>query len=248
MSYIEEWQLVAHKPKSLTLSQLAIAHAIARRLPNADSVRIPQRTLLAESGVKSSGTVVLGLTALEEAGLISITPAAIGSRKASLITWLLACPEDCRIDHQNANKKLPQKTAVQSESQDSSRSDSRSVTRPDSRSALRIDIKKERRGLLKLIDQELELIANKGEAHQRLLEALSDPEQAALIQARAEQLALKAKWNAESYLRDITREDPAALLPKPTAAQAPPNYSHLSPELRAIQERLDSTKAAVNAN
>jgi hypothetical protein len=220
MTLRDEWQLVAHKPKSLTLSQLAIAHAIARRLPNADSVRIPQRTLLAESGVKSSGTVVLGLTALEEAGLISITPAAIGSRKASLITWLLACPEDCRIDHQNANKKLPQKTAVQSESQDSSRSDSRSVTRPDSRSALRIDIKKERRDFFSFIEEELSAIETQTQDHQDLAKALSDPEQHSQVRERAELLSAKATIAPEAYLKRIVRDDPKQLLPRAKTAQA----------------------------
>lgn len=220
MSIREDWQLVAHKPKALTLSQLAIAHAIARRLPNADSVRIPQRTLLSESGVKSSGTVVLGLIALEKAGLISITPGAIGSRKASLITWLLTCPEDCRIDHQNANKKLPQKAAVQSEPEESSRSDSRSATRPDSRSALRIDIKKERRDSFSFIEEELSAIETQTQDHSDLAKALSDPELNPQVRERAEQLSAKATIAPEAYLKRIVRDDPKQLLPRTKAAPA----------------------------
>lgn len=220
MTLTDEWQLVAHKPKSLTLSQLAIAHAIARRLPNADSVRIPQRTLLSESGVKSSGTVVLGLTALAEAGLISITPGAVGSRKASLITWLLTCPEDCRIDHQNANKKLPQKAAVQSEPEESSRSDSRSATRPDSRSALRIDIKKERKDFFSFIEKELSLIADQTQDHSDLLKALQDLELRPEVEEKAELLSAKATISPDSYLRRIVRDDPKQLLPKIKATEA----------------------------
>jgi hypothetical protein len=218
VGFREEWQLVAHKPKTLTLSQLAVAHAIARRLPNAESVRIPQRTLLQESGIKSSGTVVLALAALEEAGLIKITLGAVGSRKASLITWRLSCPEGCQIDHQNANKKLSKMTPSQPLIEKSSRSDSRSATRPDSRSALRIDIKKERRGFLRFIEEELATITDQSPDHSELISALKNPELTTQVNERAELLASKATINAEAYLKRITKENPRQLLPRPKAA------------------------------
>lgn len=236
MSIKEEWQLVAHKPKTLTLSQLAIAHAIARRLPNAESVRIPQRTLLQESGIKSSGTVVLALKALEEAGLIKVTPSVVGSRKANLITWLLTCPEGCQVDHQNANTRIPKKPISPSGPEKSSRSENRGVSRSENRSALRID-KKEREGsLVSFIRETLLELDSPSPLQAQLLEAAQDLKTSGLVNTQAELIIVsKNPESAYSYLKAIALKDPHKLLPKPAITQAPQSFEHLPPGDRELE-------------
>lgn len=227
MSLVHEWQLVAHQPAKLTAAQGAVALAIARRIkPGNTTEPIPQRTLESESvGVSSSRTIQRALVELQRLGLIKIQSRP-GSRKPSLITWLLECPDNCQIDHAKGNAKK------------ATRANPDTLTRSNPDTPLR-SIKKERRGLLSFIEESLEL-SPKGDDHLGLAEALKDPTQRELIQTRAEQLAVKAD-NPEAYLKSITRDKPRDLLPRPPKQQAAPDYSHLRLE---IQEAL-ARKAAL---
>jgi len=110
MSDIEEWQLVAHSPQTLSPAEGAVAAAIARRIkPGKISEPIPFRTLYAESiGVRSKATIQSALITLESLGFIQVSKPPKGSRLPSVITWALTCPPDCLIDHANGNKKAKQ--------------------------------------------------------------------------------------------------------------------------------------------
>ena len=76
----------------------------------------------------------------------------------------------------------------------------------------------------------------------KLKEALEIPEQRALIQTRADLLAVKAQ-DVRAYLSAIALSNPEKLLPREAPKQSPPDYSHLSREMREFQLKADALKA-----
>lgn len=257
MSIREEWQLVAHSPK-ITPATGSVAQAIARRIrPNKTSERIPQRTLLAESvGVSSKGTIKRALAELVELGVIRLEVSPKGSRKPSLITWSLECPQDCLMDHTKGNTKTTKthlerqlETLNSEEEEKATHPNPETTTCPNPETALTSINKRERSSLISFIEKALNQIEQKTSEHQALIKALANSEEIALVQVRAEQIALKPHIdNPANYLGHITREEPWKLLPKPKPKQAPPDFSHLRPELREVLERKykAQTEAAVN--
>ena len=233
MSIRESWQLVAHSPKALSPAHRCVADAIARRIiPGNLTQPIPQRTLLAESGVKSKDTVQKALAALQVLGVITVK-SRIGSRQADLITWLLECPQNCELDHSNANRRTKSERATRPTVQD--------MTRPTVQDALRSN-KKERKGFLDFIQDSLEL-SNKTGDHVALSEALQNTSQRGLVLVKAEALANKGT-NPEAYLKAIVRDNPRHLLPDPPKRKPELDYSHLPPEIAAIYRRLDIAREA----
>jgi hypothetical protein len=232
LSYREEWQLVAHTPKTLTPAQGAVLSAIARRIsPKTLKSAIPQRTLYAESvGVKSKDTITRALIELQILGVIRVEPAARGSRKPDLISWTLECPEGCQLDHWNGN------TQRAKSSEKATRPTPQGETRPTPQGALRSSNKREI-GILDFIEKGLGSVETKSEAHLEIIAALADPEQKALIRQRAELLSLKAEQSPENYLAQIAISSPRKLLPKPPKAQEPPDLSHLPRELQESRLR-----------
>ena len=229
MSFKKEWQLVAHQP-DLTPAEGAVAQAIARRIkPDNLSERIPIRTLLAESvGVKSKDTIERALVKLESLGVIRLSKPPKGSRQATLISWVFSCPENCQIDHERGNKKLSTPKATRPNPQD--------TTRPNPQDALRIK-ERERSSLVSLIYDTLKELPNPSSQHLDLLAAIDNPVEVAEIRARTEQLAIKANHDPHSYLKAIAISEPWKLRPKPKPAQAPPDFSHLPPEIAEAQRR-----------
>jgi hypothetical protein len=232
LSYILEWQLVAHAPETITPAQGAVATAIARRIPPGKvSIRIPQRTLLAEAvGVNSKRTIQRALVELQILGVIGVQAAATGSRKPDLVSWRLECPEGCQIDHINGNTK------ISASPKEATRPNPDTSTRPNPDTPLRSSNKREI-GILGFIEKGLESVETKSEAHLEIIAALADPEQKALIRQRAELLSLKAEQSPENYLAQIAISSPRKLLPKPPKAQEPPNLSHLPRELQESRLR-----------
>lgn len=229
MSFKKEWQLVAHQP-DLTPAEGAVAQAIARRIKTDNlSERIPIRTLLAESvGVKSKDTIERALTKLESLGVIRLSKPPKGSRQATLISWVLSCPESCQIDHAKGNKKLTTPKVTRPNPQD--------ATRPNPQDALRVK-ERERSSLVSFIYDTLKELPNPSAQHLDLLAAIDNPVEVSEIRARTEQLAIKANHDPHSYLKAIAISEPWKLRPKPKPAQAPPDFSHLHPELAEAQRR-----------
>lgn len=256
MSIREEWQLVAHSPK-VTPATGSVAQAIARRIrPGKTSEHIPQRTLLAESiGVSSKGTVIRALKELEELGVIRLEISAKGSRKPSLITWSLECPQDCLMDHTKGNTKTTKThlerelEKLESEEREiATRPNPETTTRPNPETALTSIKNRERSSLISVVEKALNDLAEKTNQHQALIDALANGEELARVQARAEQLALKAEHDPQRYLAAIATREPWKLLPKEKPAQAPPDFSHLPRELREAQERKYRALAIKAAN
>lgn len=256
MTYIQEWQLKAHIPE-LAKSTALVALSIAARIPKkTNRVRLSQRTLIKESYVNTFGTIKKSLDELEGLGVIRLEPAPRGSRKATLIIWALECPQDCQVDHNNGNAKTDKtllerqlETLNSEEEEKATRSSDQSETRSSDQSTLISINKRERSSLISSIEKALSQIEQKTSEHQALIKALANSEEVALVQVRAEQIALKPHIdNPANYLGHITRNEPWKLLPKPKPKQAPPDYSHLRPELREVLERKykAQTEAAVN--
>jgi len=113
LTFIEEWQLVAHKPK-LNPAEALIALAIARRLPQgAESVKIPIRTLAAESvGLHSRNTAAKALERLEDKGIIEVLRDPTKKRTANRVKWVLACPEGATLTTLTATKSSQLCTAL----------------------------------------------------------------------------------------------------------------------------------------
>lgn len=255
MSIREEWQLVAHSPK-VTPATGSVAQAIARRIrPGKSSEHLPQRTLLAESiGVSSKSTIKKALEELEELGVIRLEVSPKGSRKPSLITWALECPQDCLIDHNKGNAKSD-KTHLEREldkarAENATRPNPQDTTRPNPQDTLTSIKKRERSSLISIIELALNELPEKTDLHQKLITALASSEELGNIQARAEQLALKAEHDPQRYLAAIATREPWKLLPKERPVQAPPDFSHLPKELREAQERKYKALAAraINEN
>lgn len=255
MSIKEEWQLVAHN-QDLTPAEGAVAQAIARRIkPGSQGEFLPIRTLLEESvGVRSKATIESALVRLSQLGLIQITKQPRGSRKPSLITWTLECPPDCLLDHAAGNKKAS-KTAPERQleelskatPEEATRPNPQDTTRPNPQDALRSK-EIEREGYLSFIEEALEALPEKTERHKELLAGLADPETKKAIRFITEQLALKAEQDTYRYLKAIAQRHPWKFLPKPPTEQAPPDLSHLPPELREAQLRkLERERLAANA-
>lgn len=244
MSITEEWQLVAHQP-DLTPAEGAVAQAIARRIKtNQTSERIPLRTLLAESvGVRSKDTIERALAKLESLELIKVTKPPKGSRQPSLISWVLTCPAECLQDHSKANKKLTEtrletelKQLTQEQPQKATRPNPQDTTRPNPQDAL-TRVNRERGSLVSFIEETLRAIENPSDLHRDLLAALENPEEVEQVRTRAEQLFIKAEHDPHSYLKAIITSSPHKLKPKPKPEQAPPDFSHLPPEIAAAQMR-----------
>lgn len=250
MSLKEEWQLVAHSaPLSLTPAEGAVAQAIARRIkPNSPSEEIPFRTIYAESvGVSSKATIQAALAKLEALGVIQISKTPRGSRKPSVITWLLSCPGECDLDHANGNRKL-KTTALErefaslaKETLESDTPQSLGHDTPQSLGHLKKE-RKEREGILSFIEEALEETQELNPHQRELKEALKDPEKRSLIRNQAELLAIKAR-DVRAYLGAIATSSPQKLLPKSLPQQAPPDYSHLSREMRELQLKADALRA-----
>jgi hypothetical protein len=235
MSFREEWQLVAHQP-DLTPAEGAVAQAIARRLkPDSESVLIPLRTLLAESvGVRSKDTIERALIKLESLGVIQVIKPRPGSRQPSKVRWLLTCPEGCEQDHSRANERL--RPVKDSPSQKATRPNPQDKTRPNPQDALRSK-ERERSSLVSFIEQTLSELPNPSALHLELLAALENPAEVELVRARADLLFMKAEQDGHAYLKAIITSSPHKLKPKPTPEQAPPDFSHLAPEIAAAQMR-----------
>lgn len=239
MSLKEEWQLVSHSKdlKDLTPAEGSVAQAIARRIrPGQDSQAIPIRTLYAESvGVRSKSTIEKALVGLEYLGVIKVSKPARGSRQPSVITWVLACPEGCSLDHANGNTKLKpaaQTRAKLQETENPTRPTPQDTTRPTPQDTLRSK-ERERRSLVSFIRETL-LEQPEITHHQaQLLEATNDQELAGQVRARAEQILIdKEPSDPWSYLAAIAKKNPQKLFPKPPTTQAPPSFDYLPPELR----------------
>lgn len=244
MSLKEEWQLVAHN-KDLTPAEGAVAQAIARRIrPGNNSEPIPFRTLYAESvGVSSKETIKRALVRLEALGVIQVSKTPKGSRKPSVISWVLACPSECQLDHANGNRRAA-KTKLEREfleaqltkPQDSDTPHSVGHDTPHSVGHLKKEKKEREDSYISFIRETLLEQAELNPNQSNLLEALIDPEEVGKVRARAEQIVLdKSPADPFSYLAAIAKRDPYKLLPKPQATQAPPNLSHLPAGIREIE-------------
>lgn len=237
MSIKLEWQLVAHN-EGLTAAEGAVAQAIARRIRpdnEASGERIPIRTLYAESvGVKSKDTIERALARLISLGIIQVRKPGKGSRQASVITWALQCPEGCQLDHANGNTRI--KTGKESTSPKATRPNPQDATRPNPQDALRSK-ERERDPLVSFISQTLKELPNPTPQHLELLSGLDNPEELAEIRTRAKFYLNEADYDEFSYLRKIITNSPTRLKPKPKPEQAPPDFSHLPPELAAAQMR-----------
>ena len=241
MSLNEEWQLVAHN-KDLTPAEGAVAQAIARRIrPGNNSEPIPFRTLYAESvGVSSKETIKRALVRLEALGVIQVSKTPKGSRKPSVISWVLACPGECQLDHANGNRraaktKLEREFLELSQAQPQESDTPHSVGHDTPHSVGRFKKeKKEREGsLVSFLRETLLELENITPLQGQLLEALTDPQLAGEVRTRAEQLIIsKEPQDPYSYLAAIAKKDPQKLFPKPQATQAPPSFDYLPPQLR----------------
>ena len=251
MSLREEWQLVAHSALlALTPAEGAVAQAIARRIrPNSPSEQLPFRTIYAESvGVTSKRTIQRALEKLDSLGVIRIPKTAPGSRSPRVITWLLECPAECQLDHANGNRKLAT-TRLESEFEALAEKTPESDTptgvghdTPYSVGHLKKE-KKEREGILSFIEKALSEAGELDPNQRELKEALENPEKRALVRTKADLLAIKAQ-DVRSYLSAIALRNPEKLLPRELPKQAPPDYSHLSREMREFQLKADALRAA----
>jgi hypothetical protein len=247
LSYILEWQLVAHY-KALTPAQGAVATAIARRiLPGSVSERIPFRTLYAESiGVQSKETVKVALARLEELGVIRISKEPPGSRRPSVITWTLECPPECQSDHSKANTRL-NKTRLEREREplesepleanpeqveDSFASYSLGHDTPQLLGRFKKDKKREKSFLISCIEKALDQVAEKTPSHRELGAALASPEGAQQVRVAAELLVVNAT-SPEAYLIKVATKNPERLLPRAPKAQQLPDLSAIPKALRA---------------
>jgi hypothetical protein len=243
MSFIQEWQLVAHTPKDLTPAEGAVLTAIARRIrPGNNSEEIPFRTIYAESvGVKSKDTIKRALEHLEALGVIQVSKSPRGSRRPSTITWALECPLECALDHANGNRKAT-KTKLEKEFEaveleSATRPTPQDTTRPTPQDTLRSK-ERERTDLVSFVRETLLELAELTPQQTQLLEALTDPEEAGKVRTRAEEFLIdKDPSDPWAYLAAIARKDPQRLFPKPQLTQAPPNLSHLPAEIREAQLR-----------
>jgi hypothetical protein len=250
LSLKEEWQLVAHSALlSLTPAEGAVAQAIARRIrPNSPSEQLPFRTIYAESvGVTSKATIQRALEKLSGLGVIKLSQTASGSRSPRVITWLLECPAECELDHANGNRKL-KTTRLEREIEALANKTPQSDTptglghdTPHSVGHLKKE-NKEREGILSFIEKALSDNGQLDPNQRKLKEALEIPEQRALIQTRADLLAVKAQ-DVRAYLSAIALSNPEKLLPREAPKQSPPDYSHLSREMREFQLKADALKA-----
>lgn len=243
MSTTLEWQLVAHS-QDLTLAEGSVAQAIARRIrPGNQSEPIPFRTLYAESvGVKSKETIKNALIRLETLGVIQVSKQPKGSRKPSVIHWVLACPGECQLDHAKGNTKtattLLEKEFLARETSKLSESDTPQPLGHDTPQPLgHLKKLKERdSSLVSFIAETLLEIENPTPSQVALLEALGKPETSGLVRARAEQIIVsKNPESVYSYLKAVVLKTPHSLLPKPAITQAPPGLGHLPPGLRELE-------------
>jgi hypothetical protein len=223
LSYIRFWQFIAHAPEELSAAERMVAVIIANRIKTGRaSERIPQRTLLEESGVRSKRTVQRALVELQILEVIRVDAGQPGSRQADLITWLLECPADCNKDHAKGNARRTKDT--------SPRPTSDTSPRPTSDTPLRTSNKERDKSLLDYIEEALNKLPQKNPKQAELLSALADPSQRPGVRAAADLLAVKAEQSPENYLAQIAISSPHKLLPRaPRAAKAltPPDLSHL---------------------
>jgi hypothetical protein len=244
LSYIRFWQFIAHAPEELSAAERMVAVIIANRIKTGRaSERIPQRTLLEESGVRSKRTVQRALVELQILEVIRVDSSGAGSRKADLITWLLECPADCDKDHSKGNAKRTKERAT--------RPNPDTSTRPNPDTPLRSSNKERDKSLLDYIEEALNKLPQKNPKQEELLSALADTSQRSGVRAAAELLAVKAEQSPENYLAQIAISSPHKLLPRaPRAAKAltPPDLRHLPREVAAERlaawERDNRAKAA----
>ncbi len=236
MTFRHEWQLVAHKPK-LTPAEALVALAIARRIPqDSVSVRIPIRTLTAESvGLNSRNTIAKAKDSLEAKGVIRIIRGKTGSRQPDRIEWVLTCPEDCKKDHALGNKrsKLHTERALEALSPNTTRSPDEHNT-PTAEDALRV-IKKERESL-ELVRKFISELENPTSAHLELLEKLDNAGEAREIETLIKAALQSADSSPHNYLKRIVTNSPLRLMPR--ALKAANN-----PQDLALKELADARRA-----
>ena len=242
MTFKEEWQLVAHKPK-LNPAEALIALAIARRLPQgAESVRIPIRTLAAESvGLYSRNTAAKALERLEEKGVIEVLRDPTKKRTANRVKWVLACPEGCNIDHANGNKKLSamhSSRALDKEQPITTRSGDEHLMH-SSEDALRISNKE--REHLEIVRKVLQELPNPTETHSELSQKLNDPVEAREVSVLVSSIIQGSDSSAYNYLKAIVTNSPLRLMPR--ALKAANN-----PEDLALRELADKRRERERRN
>lgn len=236
MTFRHEWQLVSHKPK-LSQAEALVALAIARRIPQgANSVRIPIRTLTAESvGLTSRNTIAKAKEGLERKGVIRIT-SKNGARRAHLIEWTLTCPDDCTQNHSEGNKRLSDtltgralepKQPTPTRSQD----EHNMHTTED---ALRIN--KNERDYLELVRTFLTELSNPTQAHLDLLAKLDNPQEAREVGVLASYVIQGADTSAHNYLKKVVTSSPLRLMPRALKAAK-------TPEELALKEIAEAKRA-----
>jgi len=221
MSLREEWQLKAHSPK-MNLATALVALAVASRIdPTRLSVKIPQRTLLAESvAITSRNTISKALNELQALGVIHRSKRAQGSRNATLITWVLQCPENCQIDHDRGNARKSKAPTTRSPIEHSypqptpTNAHSLSHDTLTDWGALTKEQLREK-GVLAFTYEVLQTIKEPTETHRALLSALRDRDNRLIVESKAEEIANSASSNWQSYLRKFIVDTPNKLLPKP---------------------------------
>ena len=199
-------------------------------------------------GVTSKRTIQRALERLDSLGVIRIPETIPGSRSPRVITWVLECPAECQLDHANGNRKL-KTTRLELEFEALAEKTPQSDTptgvghdTPYSVGHLKKE-KKEREGILSFIEEALSEAGELDPNQRELKEALENPEKRALVRTKADLLAIKAQ-DVRSYLSAIALRNPEKLLPRELPKQAPPDYSHLSREMRELQLKADALKAA----
>jgi hypothetical protein len=243
LSITLEWQLVAHS-QDLTPAEGAVASAIARRIrPGNQSEPIPFRTLYAESvGVSSKETIKRALIRLEALGVIQVSKQPKGSRKPSVISWVLTCPQECQLDHAKGNTRASatplEKEFLKREANTAPDSDTpHSVGHDTPHSVGHLKKLKEREGsLVSFIRETLLELENPSPLQAQLLAAAQDLKTSGLVNTQAELIIVsKNPESTYSYLKAITLKDPHKLLPKPSVSEPSPAFTHLPPDLRDLE-------------
>lgn len=242
MTFKAEWQLVAHKPK-LNPAEALIALAIARRLPQgAESVKIPIRTLAAESvGLHSRNTAAKALERLEAKGIIEVLRDPTKKRTANRVRWVLTCPEGCNIDHANGNRKLSSmhsSEALDKEQPITTRSGGEHSMH-SSEDALRIS--KKERDNLEIVRKVLQELPNPTETHLELSQKLNDPVEAREVSVLVSSIIQGSDSSAYNYLKAIVTNSPLRLMPR--ALKAANN-----PEDLALRELADKRRERERRN
>lgn len=236
MTFRHEWQLVSHKPK-LSQAEALVALAIARRIPQgANSVRIPIRTLTAESvGLTSRNTIAKAKEGLERKGVIRITSKS-GARRAHLIEWALTCPDDCTQNHSEGNKRLGDTLTERAKEleQPNAIGPRHEHNMPTTEDALR-SIKKER-DYLELVRTFLTELSNPTQAHLDLLAKLDNPQEAREVWVLVSGVIQGSDTSAHNYLKKVVTNSPLRLMPRALKAAK-------TPEELALKELAEAKRA-----